>query len=212
MTTVSPASTTVVYTFDPVTSGGVAGTITTLVRAASTVITADLDVANANWAALNAAEIDCTNVAVTEYLWHIHTKWDNPGKVSELTAGCSFAKTGNHLDPDFACGPNSEYIEEPECADKTYGCNSTSYAEAPGVCEKGDLSGKFGTMKAVSGKISETWVDTGNYPTKPKYKDTWSIVLHAVCGTATPRFVCVKGKVWNRTKNTNSVPVITYTP
>ncbi|RHZ06754.1 hypothetical protein DYB26_007973 [Aphanomyces astaci] len=212
MTTVSPASTTVVYTFDPVTSGGVAGAITTLVRAASTVITADLDVAKANWTALNAAEIDCTNVAVTEYLWHIHTKWDNPGKVSELTAGCSFAKTGNHLDPDFACGPNSEYIEEPECADKTYGCNPTSYAEAPGVCEKGDLSGKFGTMKAVSGKISETWVDTGNYPTKPKYKDTWSIVLHAVCDTATPRFVCVKGKVWNRTKTTNSVPVITYTP
>ncbi|RHZ10078.1 hypothetical protein DYB37_013581, partial [Aphanomyces astaci] len=117
-------------------------------------------------------------------LWHIHTKWDNPGKVSELTAGCSFAKTGNHLDPDYACGPNSDHIKEMTCAHKTYGCNTTSYAEAPGVCEKGDLSGKFGTMKAVSGKISETWIDTGNYPTVAKHKDTWSIVLQAVCGTA----------------------------
>ncbi|RHY46926.1 hypothetical protein DYB26_008817, partial [Aphanomyces astaci] len=110
---------------------------------------------------------------------------DNPGKVSELTAGCLFAKTGNHSDTDFACGPNSDHIKEMICAHKTYGCNTTSYAEAPGVCEKGDLSGKFGTMKAVSGKISETWIDTGNYPTVAKYKYTWSIVLQAVCGTAT---------------------------
>ncbi|RHZ04118.1 hypothetical protein DYB31_013160 [Aphanomyces astaci] len=185
MIPISPASATVVYTFDPATSGGVAGTITTLVKAAATVITAELDMAKANWTALNAAEINCTNLTVTEYLWHIHTKWDNPGKVSELTAGCSFAKTGNHLDPDYACGPNSDHIKEMTCAHKTYGCNTTSYAEAPGVCEKGDLSGKFGTMKAVSGKISETWIDTGNYPTVAKYKYTWSIVLQAVCGTAT---------------------------
>ncbi|RHZ20713.1 hypothetical protein DYB31_010781, partial [Aphanomyces astaci] len=133
---------------------------------------------------------------------------DNPGKVSELTAGCLFAKTGNHSDTDFACGPNSDHIKEMTCAHKTYGCNTTSYAEAPGVCEKGDLSGKFGTMKAVSGKISETWIDTGNYPTVAKYKYTWSIVLQAVCGTATHRFVCVKGKVYNRTNTTTSVPVI----
>ncbi|ETV65314.1 hypothetical protein H257_17915 [Aphanomyces astaci] len=195
MSIVSPVSATVVYTFDPTTSGGVAGTITTLVSASSTVITADLDVAKANWTALNAADGNCTNVTVTEYTWHIHTKWDNPGKASELTAGCSLAKTANHFDPDFACGPNSDNIKELKCANKTYGCNTTSYANVPGVCEKGDLSGKLGKMKAVSGKISATWTDKGNYPTVAEHKDTWNIVLHAVCGSATPRFVCANGKL-----------------
>ncbi|ETV65312.1 hypothetical protein H257_17913 [Aphanomyces astaci] len=147
MIPISPASATVVYTFNPTTSGGVAGTITTLVSTAATVITADLDVAKANWTALNTADGNCTNVT------------DNPGKVSELTTGCLFAKTGNHSDTDYACGPNSDHIKEMTCAHKTYGCNTTSYAEAPGVCEKGDLSGKFGTMKAVSDKISETYVE-----------------------------------------------------
>ncbi|ETV95807.1 hypothetical protein H310_10857 [Aphanomyces invadans] len=201
------AASTVVYTFDPTTSGGVAGTITTLVGAASTSITADLDLTKANFTALNAFDGNCTNV--TEYTWHIHTKWANAGKASEFLTGCSLAKTANHYDPDFACGPNSDFNNDPKCANKTYGCNATAYAANPGVCEKGDLSGKLGRMKATSGKISATWTDNGNYPTIAEHMASWNIMLHAVCGAATPRFVCANARVYNSTNNTSPSPTIT---
>ncbi|RHY17682.1 hypothetical protein DYB32_010483, partial [Aphanomyces invadans] len=103
LVTSAHAATTVVYTFDPATSGGVAGTITTLVGAASTTITADLDLTKANFTALKEMDDSCTDVDVDEFTWHIHTKWDNPGKVSEFLSGCSLARTANHYDPDFAC-------------------------------------------------------------------------------------------------------------
>ncbi|RHY22735.1 hypothetical protein DYB32_009412, partial [Aphanomyces invadans] len=129
----------------------------------------------------------------------IHTKWDNPGKVSEFLSGCSLARTANHYDPDFACGPNSNAINDPVCANKTYVCNPMSYAANSSVCEKGDLSGKVGRMKAIDGKISATWTDTGNYPTIGEHTASWNIMLHAVCGTAAPRFVCANAMFDNST-------------
>ncbi|RHY17897.1 hypothetical protein DYB32_010455, partial [Aphanomyces invadans] len=135
----------------------------------------------------------------------IHTKWDNPGKVSEFLSGCSLARTANHYDPDFACGPNSNAINEPVCANKTYVCNPMSYAADPSVCEKGDLSGKVGRMKAIDGKISATWTDTGNYPTIGEHMAPWNIMLHAVCGTAAPRFVCANAMFDNSTIPTPSL-------
>ncbi|RHY29073.1 hypothetical protein DYB32_005465 [Aphanomyces invadans] len=55
------AATTVVYTFVLATSGGVVGTITTLVGAASTTITADLDLTKANFTALKEIDDTCSN-------------------------------------------------------------------------------------------------------------------------------------------------------
>ncbi|CAK5218348.1 unnamed protein product [Aphanomyces euteiches] len=187
--------TTVVYTFNPASSGGVSGTITTVVGApGSAEIKANLDLTNANWSALQAFDGNCTGSPVTEFTWHIHSVWNNT-KSSEFTTGCSLAKAGNHYDPDFACGPNSEYIKDPKCAGKTYACNTTTYAANPSACEKGDLSGHVGKMKATDGKIVASWSDKGNYPSVAEHKPTWNIMLHAVCGSVTPRFICATGAV-----------------
>ncbi|ETV92809.1 hypothetical protein H310_13022 [Aphanomyces invadans] len=61
------AATTVVYTFVLATSGGVVGTITTLVGAASTTITADLDLTKANFTALKEIDETCSNENVTGF-------------------------------------------------------------------------------------------------------------------------------------------------
>ncbi|RHZ32715.1 hypothetical protein DYB31_013263, partial [Aphanomyces astaci] len=156
---------------------------------------------------------NCTSVAVTDFAWHIHTQWNNnENHSSGLTNDCAIANTANHFDPNFACGPNSDNIKSPQCANKTYGCNATSYANNPDVCEKGDLSGKLGKMKAVNGKIAATWIDKGNYPTVAEHKITWNIVLHAVCGTAPPRFVCAKIDTLSMDNNTSSITTVRPTP
>ncbi|RHZ01177.1 hypothetical protein DYB35_010010 [Aphanomyces astaci] len=208
-----PTTGTATYVFDPWMTGGVSGSIITDVGAVSTSIKADLDLTDADWAALTAFDGNCTSVAVTDFAWHIHTQWNNnENHSSGLTNDCAIANTANHFDPNFACGPNSDNIKSPQCANKTYGCNATLYANNPDVCEKGDLSGKLGKMKAVNGKIAATWIDKGNYPTVAEHKITWNIVLHAVCGTATPRFVCAKIDTLSMDNNTSSITTVRPTP
>ncbi|KAG6616498.1 uncharacterized protein IUM83_13035 [Phytophthora cinnamomi] len=75
----------------------------------------------------------------------------------------------------------------------TYACNPTNYAADPLVCQKGDLSDKFGVFKLGKGySVSEEWTDE-HYPLPSENINTWSIVLHAVCGKEPPRISCSLG-------------------
>ncbi|EGZ15020.1 hypothetical protein PHYSODRAFT_250260 [Phytophthora sojae] len=66
----------------------------------------------------------------------------------------------------------------------------TNYAADPLVCEKGDLSGKFGAFSLGEyAAVSEEWTDE-HFPLPSESSPTWSVVLHAVCGTQTPRIAC----------------------
>ena len=185
-----------VYTFNPLDAAGVDGTITVSYAAKdSTVatITAELDFSAVDQTEFAAFDGNCTD-GVTSYKWHIHTGW-NSAKSSDAFKLCSKATTGNHYDPQKACGSASEYVAEPECKAKslTYACNPAAYLVNPMVCEKGDLSGKFGALApGPNHKVSEMWTDL-HYPLASESTKTWSIVLHAVCGKETPRVSCALG-------------------
>ncbi|KAG6616491.1 uncharacterized protein IUM83_13038 [Phytophthora cinnamomi] len=182
-----------IYKFDAANAAGVDGSIHVEYAgedSSTATITAKLDFYGVDQAAIKAFDGNCTE-DVTSYKWHIHTKW-NSTLTSDSFKQCSKAATDNHYDPLRACGTASEYIAEPDCKAKslTYACNPTNYAADPLVCEKGDLSGKFGAFNlgeyaAVSGE----WTDE-HFPLPSESSPTWSIVLHAVCGSQTPRIAC----------------------
>ncbi|DAZ92546.1 TPA: hypothetical protein N0F65_012776 [Lagenidium giganteum] len=191
------AAQTYTYEFDPVSAAGVKGAIKVQYaspESSKATIAADLDFSGVDFAALQKADGNCTS-PVTEYKWHIHVKWSS-SKTSESFAQCSLAATGNHYDPLRACGPNSEYSQTPECVAKIpkYACNPANYSADPLVCEKGDLSGKFGGFKLdASKKASGKWVDE-HYPLVKENTPQWNMILHAVCGKATPRVACALAK------------------
>ncbi|GAB9474171.1 hypothetical protein Gpo141_00011310 [Globisporangium polare] len=189
------------YTFASVTSAGVNGTIKVQylnATSSNATITADLDFSNITLTDLTAAEATCTT-APTEYAWHIHVLW--PTTTSNATAAsygqCAKTVVGNHYDPLKACGPASEYVGTTNCtAEKTaaYSCSPTTYAANVSACEKGDLSGKLGKLTVGSNKkVTGTWTDA-SYPLVAENTAQWNMVLHAVCGTATPRVACALGK------------------
>ncbi|POM69217.1 ATP-dependent DNA helicase [Phytophthora palmivora] len=71
----------------------------------------------------------------------------------------------------------------------------TKWSSNPLVCEKGDLSGKFGAFNLdQDSTVSAEWTDE-HYPLPAENTATWSIVLHAVCGKETPRIACAVGQV-----------------
>jgi len=181
------------YSFDPATSGGVTGSITVKYLSKGAEICADLDVSKADWNALKKFDGNCSGEAVSTFKWHIHTVWKNTA-TSGFLSQCSLEAAGNHYDPLFSCGPASEHVKEDACKSLTplYNCTSARYKVDPDVCEKGDLSGKMGAMKALDGKISQTWVDQ-DYPNLSENAPQWNMMLHAVCGNSTPRFICATG-------------------
>ncbi|KAG7383587.1 ATP-dependent DNA helicase Q4 [Phytophthora boehmeriae] len=185
-----------VYKFDAATAGGVDGSIQVKYAgedSTTATITAALDFSGVDQAEIAAFDGNCTE-DVTSYKWHIHTKWSST-QSSDSFKQCSKAATDNHYDPDHACGPASEYIALPECKakSKSYACAPDKYASDPKVCEKGDLSGKFGAFTLGEGySVSEEWTDE-NYPLPSENTDSWSIVLHAVCVKETPRISCAVG-------------------
>ncbi|KAG2526924.1 hypothetical protein JM16_002764 [Phytophthora kernoviae] len=187
---------TYVYKFDAATAGGVDGSIQVKYagdNSTTATITAALDFSGVDQAKIAAFDGNCTE-DVTSYKWHIHTKW-NSTQSSDSFKQCSKAATGNHYDPDHACGSASEYIDLPECKakSKSYACSPSNYTSDPTVCEKGDLSGKFGAFKLGEGaSVSEEWTDE-HYPLPSENTDSWSIVLHAVCGKEAPRISCAVG-------------------
>ncbi|KAF0698169.1 Aste57867_11154 [Aphanomyces stellatus] len=183
------------YLFDPKTSGGVEGGFEVHYRYHNhdylgAQIIAKFDFQHANWAALAANDGNCTGNAITEFKWHIHTKWDNK-VVSGFLGDCSLAKAGNHYDPLFACGPNSEHVTEDKCKPITpkYNCTPATYNANPKACEKGDLSGKVGSITSKNGLTYTQWFDP-HYPDPSESTPQWNLMLHAVCGKATPRFIC----------------------
>ncbi|TYZ67006.1 hypothetical protein PybrP1_003255 [[Pythium] brassicae (nom. inval.)] len=188
---------TFLYEFDPALAGGVQGTIKVAYASAAdskATISADLDFNKLDLAALQKLDGNCTS-APTEYKWHIHVKW-NSTLSSAALAQCSLAATGNHYDPLYACGPNSEFAGSPQCVTKTplYACSPANYTANPLACEKGDLSGKFGGFKLdASKKAVGSWTDS-NYPLVIENTPQWNMILHAVCGKNTPRVACALGK------------------
>lgn len=194
---VSVAAQSYTYTFA---SAGVNGTIKVQylnATSSNATITADLDFSNVTLTDLTAIESACT-AAPTEYAWHIHVQWPTTSNTTTASyAQCAKSVVGNHYDPLKACGPASEYVGTTNCTtEKTsaYACTAATYATNASACEKGDLSGKLGKLTVGSNKKANgTWTDA-NYPLLAENTAQWNMVLHAVCGTATPRVACALGK------------------
>lgn len=191
-------STYITYAFDPTLAAGVSGSITAFYDDLSTSVatfTIDLDFSQLNATAIQAFDGNCSE-PITSFKWHIHTKW-NATQSSGAFQQCTKALTGNHYDPLHACGPNSEYAGSAECLAKvaSYNCTPTSYASDPTACETGDLSGKGGAITLTSEHKNKLafWTDS-HYATPSENAPQWNIVLHAVCGTATPRIACAVGQ------------------
>jgi hypothetical protein len=185
------------YKFDAASAAGVDGTIRVQYDSDSSSkakISADLDFSKVVLSEITKFDGNCTS-EIVEYKWHIHVKWPSATKQSDKLGQCSKALTGNHYDPTKACGPNSEFAETPECDTKiaTYACNPGNYTANPAVCEKGDLSGKFGGLKLDKDKkVKMQWVDN-NYPLPSENTAQWNMILHGVCGKMTPRIACAVG-------------------
>jgi hypothetical protein len=187
------------YKFKPCDAAGVDGVIKVKYAdsmSTKAIISADLDFSKVDVSEIQKFDGNCT-ADVMEYKWHIHVKWPTTStKTSDKFGQCSKALTSNHYDPYKACGPNSEFAETAECIPKipSYACNSTNYIKDFTVCEKGDLSGKFGDFKLDSYKrVKGQWVDY-HYPLLSENTAEWNIILHGVCGKFTPRIACALGK------------------
>ncbi|CEG48504.1 hypothetical protein L916_00514 [Plasmopara halstedii] len=182
-----------IYKFDAAKAGGVKGFIKVKYASetsSTATITANLDFSRVNQTEIGKFDGNCTE-PVTSWKWHIHTKWGST-QSSASYKQCSKAATDNHYDPLKACGPASEYVSEESCKakSKSYVCNPGNYTTHPEVCEKGDLSGKFGAFEVgKTNLVSKKWEDK-HFPLLSENKDTWSIVLHAVCGKEAPRISC----------------------
>ncbi|OQS00442.1 hypothetical protein ACHHYP_03574 [Achlya hypogyna] len=176
------------YVFAKDTSGGIDGYIEVVRNGNGANIHAHLNVTGLDVVQLHKFDANCEGEAVA-YKWHIHTLW-HQDQSSAFLAGCSLAIAGNHYDPDFACGPNSEYNKDARCQNVSYVCNPTMYASNPLACERGDLSGKLGDMQVVNGIIEQSWWDP-HYPAVDEERPEWNMLLHAVCSNkATPRVAC----------------------
>ncbi|KAG7388997.1 ATP-dependent DNA helicase Q4 [Phytophthora pseudosyringae] len=192
---ISDAQPTFVYHFDAATAAGVKGSIRFKYagnNSSIAVVSAALDFSRVDQSAVQAFDRACVE-PVTEYKWHIHARWSSRDRSASF-AQCSLRATGNHYDPLFACSPDSEHVDLPRCKAKSakYTCNPENYAENARLCEKGDLSGKFGNLvlsdeQTVMGK----WTDK-YFPLPSENRPNWSIVLHAVCGNHATRIACAK--------------------
>jgi hypothetical protein len=181
---------------------GIAGAITVKWDSAKTggaKVSADLKFDKMDMKALKAFDGNCSS-PVTEYTWHIHTVWNMPpNRLSQSASlqGCVKSITGNHYDPYKICGPASEYVDTPACAPKIkdYKCTPDEYKKNFAACESGDLSGKFGSFKPdKNSAVKAEWYDP-RFPFFSEVTTKWNIVVHAVCGKATPRVACSGGSV-----------------
>ncbi|KAF1317854.1 hypothetical protein FI667_g14457, partial [Globisporangium splendens] len=189
-----------VYAFDRASAAGIEGAIT--IRhgddAEAAWILASLDFRDLDLDGVRTSDPQCKALKeIKQFQYHIHVHWNaSPAsRTSDAFAGCGKPVTGNHYDPDKACGPSSEFAGTPACDGKAakYACTPETYAKDPNVCEKGDLSGKLGNlMLGDNAFVNAEWKDP-HFPSASERKPHWSIVLHAVCGTATPRIACAVG-------------------
>ena len=92
--------------------------------------------------------------------YHIHQKWKGTGSPQSTSAAGSEGNICNdadgHYDPNFACGPKSQWYGSGYCRDlsRTSGYNyncATEFKKGDyASCEVGDLSGKFGVAPVNS--------------------------------------------------------------
>jgi hypothetical protein len=101
----------------------------------------------------------------TPLTYHIHSKWTPTNKLQKRYGfgfgpeECGSETAGGHLDPSYACGPQSEwssneYLDGKWCTKwqkDNYKCSPKSSLFG-NQCEAGDLSGKHGRVKSGSGK------------------------------------------------------------
>lgn len=93
---------------------------------------------------LNDLSIESADDGSKSLGYHLHTIWTN--SVDATTgSNCGPALTGNHYDPTFKCGGASQAKNDPQCNNANYRCSD-------GIenCERGDLSGKYGSLSISS--------------------------------------------------------------
>ena len=96
--------------------------------------------------------------------WSINTSWNSKKTALTGKKGCKVERTRHHYDPKVRCGPLSEkvlsvsneiqVIKDAMCVKKDgerVGTNSYECSKKnTKLCERGDLSGKFGKLKVKS--------------------------------------------------------------
>lgn len=65
----------------------------------------------------------------------------------------------------------------------------------PSRVREGDLPGIFDsiTVSTTDKTIYTSWADA-HYPTAEETTPSWNMILHAVCGSTTPRLACTVGR------------------
>ena len=153
-----PAQTSYCAAFNPRTSSGVAGFFAATINTAGGQAYYDFSI-NLNQYVQASTDTKCDLSKGLKY--HIHSYWSNSSTSAFGNTYCGGSQTGAHYDPDFACGPYSQYASAPTALCQKiyrttpkykYPCNSTVFASGDlDGCEVGDLNGKFGATFGVSG-------------------------------------------------------------
>lgn len=149
-------------------------------------VSVDLDLSNFD----PTPVITETCTEFTEFKWHVHSKWTGDAS-NGFGDACSAEATGGHWDPTKMCGPKSQYQGTLECDNAPeYVCSP----EDPALCERGDTSGKFGTLinDPVLKRMQKQAEDPKFSEIIEKPDENWSIVLHAGGNCAGARVLCAK--------------------
>ena len=134
------------------------------------------------------ADIDFKNfsglTAKDKLDWSLNTSWNSAKTSLTGKKSCKVEKTGYHYDPKVKCGPLSDKtirstqsarVINNLCLNKngeqvspnTYECSQ----ENTKLCERGDLSGKFGQLKVKSKMPTFKKFVDDNFVSKKEAKD-----------------------------------------
>lgn len=171
--------------FDPRYSSGLSGSIEARYKSSFHPMSVDLRI-NLDFSKLDPTYLTKLYPKCKElsFAWHVHTDWKSSLSSS---VSCPGRVVGGHYDPTFACGPKSQYANYAVCKyqnlKRKYQCNPRAFYQNSIACEMGDLSGKFGLIKANGGKISAKYHDFffPTFTTFGNRRQKWSIVLHLAC-------------------------------
>eukprot|EP00915_Cephaloidophora_sp_WS-2016_P005010 GHVH01006686.1.p1 GENE.GHVH01006686.1~~GHVH01006686.1.p1 ORF type:complete len:224 (+),score=19.13 GHVH01006686.1:464-1135(+) len=86
----------------------------------------------------------------TSLQYEIASNWPFPdGKNFAFLQDCE--QLSGTVDPTYACGPRSEYVNTAKCPYRPnqngYTCQPNTFDISPVLCEIGDISGKYGNLK-----------------------------------------------------------------
>mmetsp|Transcript_3240 Transcript_3240/g.9216 ORF Transcript_3240/g.9216 Transcript_3240/m.9216 type:complete len:241 (+) Transcript_3240:251-973(+) len=128
-----------------------------------------------------------------EMNWHVHTYWSPEISGTSSLDQCGLDLTGNHYDPTFGCGPNSQFAGAGGLCETvrpyTNGVQTCDLPNDVSTCEIGDLSAKVGRLYLV--KKPQFWDD--RFSTNIELFRKQSVVLHCCSpkGCA-PRVACAQ--------------------